>query len=237
MIIFPAIDLLNGKCVRLYQGEYSTAKQVADDPYETVERFISKGATHLHLVDLNAARGEESENFTIIEKLCEYPIKIDVGGGIRSLECVERCLNAGVDKVVIGTAAVTNPGFLRKALTNHQDKIIVGVDARDGKVKTDGWHVDSGLNYLDYIKDFQDMGVKYITYTDISKDGTLAGVNTKDIIEIQNIYKYNIISSGGVKDIEDIKKLKELNIYGAICGKSLYANTLSLEEAIKVSKE
>ncbi|HQC54722.1 MAG TPA: 1-(5-phosphoribosyl)-5-[(5-phosphoribosylamino)methylideneamino]imidazole-4-carboxamide isomerase [Clostridia bacterium] len=236
MIIFPAIDLLDEKCVRLYQGKYSTAEQVANDPYKTVERFIKEGATHLHVVDLNAARGEGKKNFNIIKKLCEYPIKIDVGGGIRNMESVEKYLEAGVDKIVIGTAAIKDPPFLECVLEKYPESVIVGVDAKYGKVKTDGWHIDSGIDYLDYIKALQDLGVKYITYTDISKDGTLAGVNTEDIIKIQKIYNHNIISSGGVKDIEDIKKLKKLNIYGAICGKSLYANTLSLEEAIKVSQ-
>ncbi|NLT19177.1 MAG: 1-(5-phosphoribosyl)-5-((5-phosphoribosylamino)methylideneamino) imidazole-4-carboxamide isomerase [Firmicutes bacterium ADurb.Bin080] len=236
MIIYPAIDLLDGKCVRLYQGDYSLSEEVAKDPFETAIRFMNEGAKHIHVVDLNAARGNQAVNFEIIKRLCEFPVKIDTGGGIRSMNRVDTCLKAGVDKLVIGTAAVEDKVFLAELLKNYPDNVIVGVDVRDNRVKTSGWNVDSGLHYIDFIEDMMLMGVKYIAYTDISKDGTLQGVNIEGIKRIKDIASCEIIASGGVKDIEDIKLLKQEGIFGAICGKSIYAGTLSLKEAIMIAE-
>lgn len=236
MNIYPAIDLLDGKCVRLYQGRYAEAEQVAKDPIETAIKFISEGAKYLHVVDLDAARGNKSKNFQIIKRLCELPLLVDMGGGIRSLARVEECFSAGIDKVVIGTAAVENTPFLKELLKLYPDRAVIGVDVLDGHVKTSGWEKDSGLHFIDFIEDLELLGVKYITYTDISKDGTLNGVNLEGIMKIQKSIECNIIVSGGVKDIEDIYKLKSIGVYGVICGKSIYAGTLSLKEAIKVAQ-
>lgn len=237
MIIYPAIDLLDGKCVRLFQGNYSLPEEVAKDPFETAIRFINEGAKYIHVVDLNAARGNQAINFDIIKRLCEFPVKIDTGGGIRNMKRVEACLKAGVDKVVIGTAAVEDKIFLAELLKNYPENVIVGVDVRDNRVKTSGWNVDSGLHYIDFIEDLTLMGVKFITYTDISKDGTLEGVNIKGIRKIKNITSCEIIASGGIKDIEDINLLKKEGVYGAICGKSIYVGTLSLKEAISIAED
>lgn len=233
MIIIPAIDLLDGKCVRLYQGDYNKASKVAADPVETAKRFLDEGATHLHVVDLDGAREGKQRNFTILEKLCSIGLNVQTGGGIRNIDNVRACFESGVSKVIIGSAAVEDRAFLDNALSLYKDRIIAGVDALDGNVKTAGWIVDSGLNYLDFAADLEKAGVKSIIYTDISKDGTLEGVNCQHLTALKDRVNMDIIASGGVKDINDIDKLLSLSVYGAICGKSLYSGSLSLKQAIE----
>ena len=236
MKIYPAIDLLNGKCVRLYQGNYNLSEQVASDPVETAKRFIDEGAKYLHVIDLNGAKGDGNVNFKIIERLAKLPLKVQTGGGVRTLETINNALNAGVSKVILGSSAVNDKEFLLNSLKLYGDKIIAGVDALNGEVRTQGWLQNSGLDYIKFSKELQSLGVKTIIFTDISKDGTLEGVNFEAykrlVSEVKNV---NVIASGGVKDISDIKKLAKIEAYGCILGKSLYSNTISLAEAIKLA--
>lgn len=239
MIIIPAIDLLDSKCVRLYKGDYNIKEVVANDPIETAKRFISEGATHIHIVDLNGARQDETgkikANFKIISDICKLGVKVDVGGGIRNIERIKEVLDSGADKIVLGSAAVKNPEFLALAIENFDEKIIVGIDALNGVVKTEGWTESSELNYIDFARKVILEGAKNIIFTDISKDGTLSGASLNQLSEIISVAdktSCNIIASGGIRDMEDIKALCKLSVYGAICGKSIYSNTLNLRQAI-----
>ena len=237
MIILPAIDLLNGECVRLYQGDYSSSKKVAEDAVTTVKAFIQDGAELLHVVDLNGAREGSHKNFTIIEKLCREKIKVQTGGGIRSLDTVKKCFDSGVSRVIIGSAAVEHPDFLDQALSAFGDKIIVGVDCLNGCVKTQGWEAESKLYYTDFCEHLSKIGVKTIIFTDISKDGTLQGANLEQLKEVQQAANNSdIIASGGIKDMTDIENLLNLQLYGAIAGKSIYSKTLDLKQAIERAK-
>lgn len=236
MIIIPAIDLLDGKCVRLYRGDYNMADTVAADPVEQAKRFIDDGATRLHAVDLDGARYGTQRNFPILEKLASLPIKIETGGGIRSMERIESCFSAGVQDVIIGSAAVTDKEFLLAALRAYPDRIIAGVDAADGIVKISGWLSDSGLDYIEFSKELVRIGIKKIIFTDISRDGTLSGVNLAELAALKTAVDCDIIASGGIRDINDIDALSKLGVYGAICGKSIYSGRLSLKEAIERSK-
>lgn len=236
MIIFPAIDLLDGKCVRLYQGDYNKSSQVAGDPVETAKRFLDDGAEYLHIVDLNGAKNGVSVNFPIIEKLALLGMKVQTGGGVRNMKRIKDSFSVGVDKIILGSAAVNDRDFLVEALNTYGEKIIVGVDALDGEVKTAGWIEGSGLNYLDFSKELEALGVKTIIFTDISRDGTLSGVNTEQLKALIDSVSIRIIASGGVRNIGDIDALIRLGAYGAICGKSIYSGTLSLKQAIERSK-
>ncbi len=236
MIVIPAIDLLDGKCVRLYRGDYSMADTVAADPVEQAKRFIDEGAERLHVVDLDGAREGTQRNFPILEKLASLGIAVQTGGGIRSMERVESCFAAGVQDVIIGSAAVTDKAFFLAALRAYPDRIIAGVDAKDKQVRIAGWLSDSGLDYIEFSKALARLGIKKIIYTDISRDGTLGGVNIEELIKLKANVNCDIIASGGVKDITDIDALLELGVYGAICGKSIYSGGLCLKEAIERSK-
>jgi phosphoribosylformimino-5-aminoimidazole carboxamide ribotide isomerase len=232
MIIFPAIDLLDGKCVRLFKGDYNLSEQVALDPIDTAKSFLEAGAKHLHVVDLNAAKSGTRVNFNVIKKLTGLGLSVQTGGGIRDIETIKASLDAGVSRVIIGSKAVSDRAFLLEAVSRFKDKIIVGADAKDGLIRTDGWLKNSGIHYVDFVKDLEKVGVKTVVFTDISKDGTLEGVSLESLKTLKACVKLNLIASGGVKDINDIKSLKELGVYGAICGKSLYAGTLSLADAL-----
>lgn len=236
MIIFPAIDLLDGKCVRLYQGDYARVEQVANDAEETAKRFLADGATHLHVVDLNGAKDGGDTNFSVIERLARLGLKVETGGGIRNMARIARCFDAGVENVILGSAAVEDEAFLMSALAQYKERIIVGLDALNGTVRTAGWLKDSGLDYIKFAKTLEACGVQTVVYTDISKDGTLQGVHLEGLRALGEATSLNLIASGGVATIEDIRALNALNVYGAICGKSIYARTLSLKEAIAESK-
>lgn len=233
MIVIPAIDLLDGKCVRLLRGEYDTFERVAEDAVEAAKRFIDEGATHLHVVDLNGAKEGRHVNFDVIEKLCRLNLTVDTGGGIRTEESLQRCFDSGVQYAVLGSAAVSDTAFLEKALQKYGERIVVGVDAKNGEVRTSGWLKGSGLNYIDFSRTLSQKGVRRIIFTDISKDGTLEGVS-RDSLQalISALPECEIVASGGVRDIQDIAICKALGAYGVICGKSLYKGTLSLKEAI-----
>lgn len=238
MIILPAIDIRGGKAVRLYQGDYSKEEVVAKDIYEQAKEFQKLGATHLHLVDLDGAKQGAGINEEIILKLAKtVDMSIEVGGGIRTLDRIDKLLGNGIDKVILGTAAMEQEDLVKAALAKYAERIIVGVDARNGKVCGNGWLSESDLDYIEFTKKMADLGVANVIVTDISRDGTLQGANIEMLKTLSEKVDIKITASGGVKDIEDIKKLKEAGIYAAITGKAIYSGELSLKEALEVGGE
>lgn len=235
MIIFPAIDIKDGECVRLYKGEFDTAHKVADNPLSTALSFKDAGAEWLHTVDLNGAlKGERvnSEIFTLLAK--ESGLKVELGGGIRTMEDIEYYINCGISRIVIGSAAIKNPPLVKEAVSAFGEKIAVGIDAKNGYAAAGGWIEVSEIYFTELAKRMEDYGVGTIIFTDISKDGTLAGPNLEQLSELSNSVGCNIVASGGISNIDDIAALKELNLYGAICGKSIYSGSLNLKEAIEL---
>ena len=238
MKIFPAIDLKNGKCVRLYQGEFNSSKIVAEDPLKAALNFAKQGAEYLHMVDLDGALSGTMENINSVNKIIkDLNIHIQLGGGVRSLDTIEMLLKKGLSRVILGTAALNNPSLVKEAVKKYGDKIAIGIDARNGYVAVEGWQTNSKIEYIDFAKQMESIGVKTIIYTDISRDGTLSGPNFEATGKINDMVTCNIIASGGMKCIEDIKKLKKMNIYGAIIGKALYSGDISLKEAIMQGKD
>lgn len=237
MHIFPAIDLYEGKAVRLLKGDYNNMTVYSDKPYMISQDFESQGAKYIHIVDLEGAKFGTTPNLSTISKIIESSdLFVEVGGGIRSIEAIEKYINIGVDRVILGTAAVTDEIFLDNALQRFGEKIAVGVDIKDGSVAIKGWTLKSEYKYTDFCDKMQAKGVKTIICTDISKDGAMNGTNHELYEDLANKYDINIIASGGVSSIEDVKRLAKLNIYGAIIGKAYYTNAISLKEAIEVSK-
>ncbi|MGI5958103.1 MAG: 1-(5-phosphoribosyl)-5-[(5-phosphoribosylamino)methylideneamino]imidazole-4-carboxamide isomerase [Massiliimalia sp.] len=233
MIILPAIDIKGGNCVRLRQGDFQTAEKVAEDPFETAKRFETAGAEYLHMVDLDGAKDAKMVNRELFVKMAaETGMKIELGGGIRTMEAIEYYLSHGIARIILGSVAVKNPALVKEAVAAYGDQIAVGIDAKNGMVATEGWLDTSEVTYLDLAKAMEQAGVKYIIYTDISRDGTLAGANLEQLDQINRAVSCEIIASGGIRDRNDIKALRGLNLYGAICGKSLYQGTLDLAEAI-----
>ncbi len=237
MIILPAVDILDGKAVRLYQGDYGTAQKVASDPIEAAKEFEKQGAKYLHLVDLSGAKSGKAEG---MEQICKIAGSVDmfteVGGGIRNFETIHNYLENGVSRVILGTAAISDKHTLYKAVELYGDKIAVGIDARNGKVSVSGWLSDSDIDYIELAKECESIGVKNIIFTDISRDGSLKGPNLDMLKKLSESVSCDITASGGIKDIDDIKAIKNMNLYGAICGKSLYSGTLELSEALKVAR-
>ncbi|GAB6417239.1 1-(5-phosphoribosyl)-5-[(5-phosphoribosylamino) methylideneamino]imidazole-4-carboxamide isomerase [Bacillus luti] len=237
MEIFPAIDLKEGRCVRLYQGEFSKETVMNEDPVAQAIIFEKLGARRLHVVDLDGAIAGESLNLSVIEKICRaIRIPVQVGGGVRSLAAVEKLLLVGVDKVILGTAALYDKSFLEEAVRLYKEKIIVGIDAKNGFVATRGWLDMSEISYIDLAKQMEKLGVQTVVFTDISKDGTLAGPNFEQLKSLQNSVDIRLIASGGVASIQDVKKLNAMNIYGVIIGKAFYEKTIDLEEVLQVTK-
>ena len=237
MIIFPAMDLRNGKCVRLYQGDFSTSSVVSEEPIATAKSFKLKGAEFFHMVDLDGALKGNLQNFnTVINIIKETRIPVQLGGGIRNIETIKKLIDNGVSRVILGTAALNNPELVKLSIREYGDKIAVGIDARDGFVAAEGWLEISKVNYIDFGKQMESIGVKTIIYTDISRDGTLKGPNFEQTFKLNESVSCDIVASGGMKDIEDLKVLRRENIYGAIVGKSIYSKTIDLEEAIKVGR-
>lgn len=236
MIILPAIDIKDGNCVRLYKGDFSTTEKVADSYMETAKGFEEAGAGWIHMVDLDGAKSAEPVNSEIFIDVAKHTgLKVELGGGIRTLETVEYYLNNGISRVIIGSAALKNPQLVRDAVKEYGDRIAVGIDALNGMVAVEGWLDSTEVTYIDLAAEMADEGVKYIIYTDISKDGTLSGVNLEQLEKINNAVDCNIIASGGVHTIDDIINCKALNLYGTICGKSLYKGTLDLRQAIETA--
>ncbi|MBQ3229722.1 MAG: 1-(5-phosphoribosyl)-5-[Clostridia bacterium] len=236
MQILPAIDIFEKKAVRLYKGDYAQMT-VYGTPLEIAKDFEKKGASFIHLVDLEGARKGEPANFeTVASVVSAVKIPCEIGGGIRNIETVRRYIDAGVARVILGTSAVSDKAFLIKAVEEFGDKIAVGVDARDGIVAISGWTEQSGIPTLDFIGEMIGLGVKTIICTDISKDGALSGTNTQLYKDILAKYQLNLIASGGVTTIDDIKELKESTVSGAILGKAIYNGNIDLSEAISVGE-
>lgn len=235
MIIFPAIDIKDGCAVRLSKGDFATAEQVADDPLAKAFEFKEAGAEWLHMVDLDGALNSNQPNkLLFIEIARQTGLKLQIGGGIRDMKSAAAYLDNGIERVIVGSAAVKNPRLVADLVREYGERIVVGIDAKKGMVQTDGWTNASKTGFLSLAKTMQEIGVQTVIYTDISHDGMLDGPNLGDIKKLKNMVKMNIIASGGIAGIKDIIALKQLSLYGAICGKSLYKGTLSLEEAIRV---
>ncbi|MDR1701705.1 MAG: 1-(5-phosphoribosyl)-5-[(5-phosphoribosylamino)methylideneamino]imidazole-4-carboxamide isomerase [Sporomusaceae bacterium] len=240
MIIFPAIDIRGGKCVRLLQGEFDKETVFGDDPVAMALKWRAKGAEFLHLVDLDGARAGEPVNLAVVRKIAAaVKIPVQLGGGIRTAETIETVLEAGVSRVILGSAAVKDPDMVRKAAAKYQEKIVVGIDAKDGRVKIDGWGAEGGVDAAELAAEMASIGAKRIIYTDIAKDGMLSGVNVEATVKLAQQAKIPVIASGGVKDINDIILLKEkeaCGIEGVIVGKAIYTDGLDLAEALKISR-
>ena len=234
MILFPAIDLKDGKVVRLLKGDFDTVHQVADDPVATAEAFRAAGATHLHMVDLDGARDGKRKNGDIVARVAQVGLKVELGGGIRTLKDVEAVFRLGVWRVVIGSAAVSDPDFVRAAVERWgADRIAVGIDAKDGLVRTAGWEENAGLDYLSFARSMEALGVRHIIFTDIDTDGTLSGPAYQRLGALQQAVGCAITASGGVSSNGDLRKLGEMGLYGAIIGKAWYAGQVDLHLAVE----
>ena len=237
MNIFPAIDLFGGKAVRLYKGDYENMTVYSDNPVEIALDFKTCGASYMHVVDLEGAKNGDTPNIETIKKLVAIPdLFVEVGGGIRSMEVIERYISNGVSRVILGTSAVTDPEFLKKAIEKYGDKIAVGVDIKDGFVAIKGWTEKSTQEGFAFCKKMQELGVKTIICTDISKDGAMQGANHALYERLYNELDIDVIASGGVSSMEDVIKLAKLNLYGAIIGKAYYTKAIDLKQAIRISK-
>ena len=237
MLIYPAIDLYGSKAVRLYKGDYAQMTVYNDNPVEVARDFAAKGAACIHLVDLEGAKSGTTPNFDTVAAIKkETGLFCEIGGGIRSMETIEKYLSAGIDRVILGTAAVTEPGFVEAAVAKYGDKIAVGIDIKDGFVAIKGWTVKSEENAMDFTAKMENLGVKTMICTDISKDGAMQGPNHALYQELSARFGMNIIASGGVSSIDDVARLAKLNIHGAIVGKAYYTGAIDLKKAIEVAK-
>jgi phosphoribosylformimino-5-aminoimidazole carboxamide ribotide isomerase len=237
MIIFPAIDLYEGKAVRLFKGNYNEMTVYSDNPPEIAADFAAQGATHIHVVDLEGAKTGKTPNIDIISNIAKtYGLFTEVGGGIRSMEVIDRYIDSGVSRVILGTAAVTEEGFVEAAVKKHGKRIAVGVDIKDGYVAIRGWTEKSELLAMDFCKKMEDIGVDNIICTDISRDGAMKGTNHELYREMSERFSVKITASGGVSSIDDVKRLSSLGIYGAIIGKAYYTGAISIKEAVEVTK-
>lgn len=237
MIILPAIDLLGRKAVRLLKGDYNQVTVYSDSPLEVAEKFKSLGATHIHMVDLDGAKYGTAPNMDIVAEVAEKTgLFIEIGGGIRSMETVKKYIDAGLSRVILGTAAICDEAFLKEAVRTYGEKIAVGADVKDGKIAVKGWLEQSDVTLDEFFLKMQDLGVKNIICTDISRDGAMRGTNLELYRELSAKYSLDITASGGVSSIEDVKRLREMNLYGAIIGKAYYTGAVDLEEAIEVAR-
>ncbi|MBE6823948.1 MAG: 1-(5-phosphoribosyl)-5-[(5-phosphoribosylamino)methylideneamino]imidazole-4-carboxamide isomerase [Ruminococcaceae bacterium] len=237
MLIYPAIDLYNKKAVRLYKGDYNQMTVYNDNPVDVAIDFKNSGATHIHLVDLEGAKSGTTPNFDVVKNIKKSTsLFCEIGGGIRSIDVIDKYISYGIDRVILGTAAVTNKGFVEEAVSMYSDKIAVGIDIKDGFVAIKGWTETSNINAFDFCKKMQNIGVKTIICTDISKDGAMQGTNHELYKDLSDKFDIQIIASGGVSSIDDIKKLRQLDIHGAIVGKAYYTGSINLSHAIEVAK-
>lgn len=233
MIILPAIDIKDGRCVRLYKGDFSTVHQVADSPLETARSFRAAGAEWIHMVDLDGAKTGARTNAPIFLEVAEKSgLKVELGGGIRTMETLEYYFSHGISRCILGSAALKNPAFVKEAVSLCGDRIAVGIDAVNGMAAAEGWLEVSKVSYLELAKRMEDIGVQTLIFTDISKDGTLEGPNYSQLRALQNAVSCRVIASGGIRDLSHIRALTGQGVYGAICGKSLYTGTLPLAGAI-----
>ena len=236
MIIFPAIDLKDGKPVRLTKGDFATTEQVAEDALSTARGFEQQGATHLHMVDLDGALDGKPVNDAVVREVVKKTnLFVEIGGGIRTAETVDYYLNdIGIARVILGSVAINEPDFAKEMIAKYDQKIAIGIDAKAGKVSGGGWLEDSDVNYIELAQLMSEAGAKTIIYTDISKDGTLAGPDLEGLDALNKAIPADVIASGGVATIDDLKALSALGLSAAICGKSIYKGTLSLAEALKL---
>lgn len=238
MIVYPAIDLKNGQCVRLYQGDFAQETVVNPDPLKQAKAFVDAGATALHIVDLDGALSGDLTNLQVIKGiLANSPIPIQVGGGIRSMEQIGTYLEAGVSRVIIGSKAVEDPAFVAEAVHRYGAKIAVGIDAKDGLVATRGWLEVSDQDYLTVASEMAKLGVETVIFTDIAKDGTLLGPNLEQLKALaEQVPHLNLIASGGISSREDLEAIRALAVYGVITGKALYNGNLSMADVVEVGE-
>ena len=238
MNIIPAIDLIGGKAVRLKKGDYNEVTVYNDDPVSVAESFERSGAAFMHIVDLDGAKDGSTANYEIIKNIVSVTsLFVEVGGGIRNMDTVKKYMDAGVSRVIIGTAAVKDPEFLAEAVREYPENIAVGIDVKDGMVAIKGWTELSEFSCFDFCERMQKLGVKTVICTDISKDGMMSGTNLELYAELQRRYDMNIIASGGVSSLEDVRALSKMNVYGAIIGKALYTGAIDLCDALRVARE
>lgn len=238
MIILPAIDIKDGNCVRLFKGDYSSVEKVAESPYSAAQSFADAGAKWIHMVDLDGAKDAKLVNADLISDVAKSSgLSVEVGGGIRDMSAIEYYLSRGINRVILGSAAVKNQQFVIDAVKEYSDRIVVGIDAKNGMVRAEGWIDNSEINYIELAKRMEDIGVKTIIFTDIEQDGTLAGPNLKQLDDLVHEVNCDIIASGGVAVLKDIINLAELDVYGAICGKAIYSGTLDLKQAISITNK
>ena len=236
MIIFPAIDLYNKKAVRLYKGDYQNMTVYSENPIEIARDFERCGATHIHMVDLEGAKDGTTPNIDIVKQVTdETDLFVEIGGGIRDMATVEKYLTAGVGRVILGTAAVTDEEFLKAAVAKYGDKIAVGADVKNGYIAIKGWLEKSEKTLEDFLSHMQSIGVKYIICTDISKDGAMRGTNLELYRQLSEKYSMNITASGGVSTLDDVKELRKMDIYGAIIGKAYYIGAINLKDALEAA--
>ena len=237
MLIFPAIDILGGKAVRLLRGDYNQVTVCSERPWEIAQDFVSKGAKAIHIVDLDGAREGSAVNMEVVKKIAYFPdVLTEIGGGIRNQATVERYLNAGISRVILGTAALNDPVFLKESIKEYGERIAVGVDLRDGMVAVKGWLEKSDKDGLDFLKELEDLGVKSVIVTDISKDGAMRGTNLEMYARIGRETSMKVTASGGVSTLEDVRALKQIGVWGAIIGKAYYTGAIKLEEAINLAE-
>ena len=237
MILFPAIDLFQKKAVRLYKGDYANMTVYSENPIEIARDFKASGCTHIHMVDLEGAKDGTTPNLAIVEQVAkETSLFVEIGGGIRNMETVERYLDAGVSRVILGTAAVNDEAFLREAVSRYGDKIAVGADVKDGYIAIKGWLETSAVTLEDFLQNMESIGVRNIICTDISKDGAMKGTNLALYKALSEKFRLDITASGGVSSMEDVRQLRQMDLYGAIIGKAYYTGTIDLKEALEVAK-
>ncbi|MBO5287548.1 MAG: 1-(5-phosphoribosyl)-5-[(5-phosphoribosylamino)methylideneamino]imidazole-4-carboxamide isomerase [Clostridia bacterium] len=237
MKIFPAIDLYDKKAVRLYKGDYAQMTVYSENPIEIALDFQRQGAKFIHMVDLEGAKNGTTPNISVVREIAEKTdLFVEIGGGIRSMETVKRYLDNGVDRVILGTSAVTDESFLIEAVSTYGEKIAVGADVKDGYIAIKGWIEKSQFSLDDFLSKMEKIGVKTVICTDISKDGAMKGTNLQLYRELSQKYSLDIIASGGVSTIDDIRALSQMNLYGAIIGKAYYTGAIDLSEALEVAK-
>ena len=236
MIIYPAIDVIHGKCVRLSQGRFSDETVYSDSPLKIAEKWQAAGAKYIHVVDLDGARAGESKNFkTIAEIASMLNVPVQTGGGIRSMETVEKILGAGIQRVILGTSAVKDRDFVEQALLKYPDRVAIGIDAKNGMVAIEGWEKTSDFTAIDFAIKMEGLGAKTIIYTDIARDGMLSGPNLKGMEEMTKALKIDVIASGGVSRLKDIENLRTTGVKGVIVGKALYTGAVELARAIELN--
>ena len=237
MILFPAIDILDGKVVRLLKGDYNQVTVYSERPWEFAQDFVSKGCSAIHIVDLDGAKTGDTVNIKTVEKIAQTKgLYSEIGGGIRSMETVERYLEAGISRVILGTAALKDPAFLKEAIRKYDDRIAVGVDLKDGYVSVKGWIETSDKEGFEFMKELEDIGVSTVIVTDISRDGAMKGTNLELYRRISTETGMKVTASGGISTLDDLKALRAMDIYGAIIGKAYYTGAIRLEDALEVAR-